>query len=143
MDGKERFRSHFARSIKRVDLRGAGFRLRFCAAAIDGILLTLVAAWLAGLPIVVSLLAICLLCRSLAVPVWSTIVGERLLGPCAQRSNGSKCGFRRAARRWFSCIVSVPVLFNGYIMIGLRQDNRGLHGLICDTAAVSRPASRT
>ena len=136
----------FAGSIEPVDLRGAGLRLRFCAAAVDGILLillTLVTAWLAGLPIAVSLLAIGLLYRSLGVSARSTTVGESLPGPYAQRSNGSKCAFRRAARRWFSCIVSAPVLFIGYVMIGLRQDKRGLRGLICDTAVVSGPASRT
>ena len=136
----------FSGSIEPADSPGAGFWLRFCAAAIDGILLillTLVAAWSVGLPIVFSLLAISLLYHSLGVSVWSTTVGKRLLGLYVRRSDGSKCGFRRAVRRWFSSIVSALILFVGYIMIGLRRDKRGLHDLICDTVVVSRPSSRT
>lgn len=99
----------FAGSIEPTGLRGAGFRLRFCVAAVDGILLillTLIVALSAGLRIVFSLLAISLPCHSFGVLVWPTTAGKRSLGLYVRRSGGSEGAFRRAARRWFCSSAS-------------------------------------
>ena len=85
---------------------------------------------------------ISLLYYSLGVAIWSTTVGKRALGLYVLRTDGSKVGFLRAVGRWLSYILSALILFIGFFMIGLRQDKRGLHDLICDTMVVSSPGGR-
>ena len=73
---------------------------------------------------------------TIAVSVWQTTIGKRLLGLYILRADGSKVGPWRAFARYFAGIVSALPIAIGYLMIGLRSDKRGLHDLICDTAVV-------
>ena len=132
----------------------AGFWIRLWAWIIDFIVLSivefsLIAAWpglsqyfaagpgeywqmdLLGLAITVSYYTV-------AVSVWSTTFGKRLLGLYVLRQDGSKVGWGRALARYFAGILSALILGIGYLMIGFRNDKRGLHDLICDTAVVRR-----
>ena len=139
-----------AGSVGPAGLRRAGFWVRFCAAAIDAILLMIIDWFMLGTDVtdvytsqelLLSSL-ISLLYYSLGVAIWSTTVGKRLLGLYVLRSDGSKVGFLRAVGRWFSYILSALILFIGFFMVGLRRDKRGLHDLICDTVVVSSPGGR-
>ena len=71
-----------------------------------------------------------------AVSVFQTTIGKRLLGLYVLRTNGSRVGPGRALARYFAGIFSWVLFGIGYLMIGLRNDKRGLHDLMCDTAVV-------
>ena len=79
---------------------------------------------------------------TLAVSVFQTTIGKRLLGLYVLRADGSRIGPVRALARYFAGILSWVPLGIGYLMIGLRSNKRGLHDLICDTAVVKREAFR-
>ena len=147
-----------ARSVEPAELRRAGFWVRFCAAAIDGIIVMIAFGAVGAVLFPQDVhpfdpaydrsssdliwFIFNLLYYSLGVSVWSTTIGKRALGLYVLRSDGSKVGFLRAVGRWFSYIISALILFIGFFMIGLRQDKRGLHDLICDTVVVSSPGGR-
>ena len=74
--------------------------------------------------------------------IWGATPGKRLLGLTIERPDGSRIGPGRAVARYFAALLSLALLGVGFIMIGLREDKRGLHDLICDTVVVQRePAS--
>ena len=75
---------------------------------------------------------------TVAVSIWSTTIGKRVLGLYVLREDGSRVGPGRALARYFSAILSGLIFGIGYLMIGLRSDKRGLHDLICDTVVVKR-----
>ena len=75
---------------------------------------------------------------TVAISGWSTTIGKYLMGLYVVRPDGSKIGPGRALARYFAYMLSALLLFIGFIMIGLRQDKRGLHDLICDTVVVRR-----
>lgn len=124
----------------------AGFQIRFIAYLIDAVLLGIATSFLhliAGEPTEVSFegmldLILNLLYFTVAISVWSATIGKHLLGLCVLRPDGSRVGPGRALARYFAHLLSALLLFVGFIMIGLRQDKRGLHDLICDTVVVRR-----
>ncbi len=133
--------------------RPAGFWRRFGAWVIDLVVLTtvqltLIAMWpgfaeyLADGPQLhwVDLLGfvVGVLYYTLALPVWATTIGKRLLGVYVLRPDGSKVGPGRALARYFAGILSMLIFGVGYLMVGLRSDKRGLHDLICDTVVVQK-----
>ena len=73
---------------------------------------------------------------TVAVSVWSTTIGKRVLSLYVLRPDDSKVGPGRALTRYFAGILSWLLFGIGYVMIGLRSDKRGLHDLICNTAVV-------
>ena len=74
--------------------------------------------------------------------LWGATPGKRLLGLSIERPDGSRMGPGRCVARYFASLLSLVLLGVGYIMVGLREDKRGLHDLICDTVVVHRgPAS--
>ncbi len=74
--------------------------------------------------------------------LWGATPGKRLMGLRIERPDGSRIGPGRCVARYFASMLSFLLLFAGYIMIGLREDKRGLHDLICDTVVVKQePAS--
>ena len=75
---------------------------------------------------------------TVAVSVWQTTVGKRLLGLYVLRTDGSGIGPWRALARYFATLFSFLFFCIGYLMIGLRSDKRGLHDLMCDTAVVKK-----
>lgn len=79
-----------------------------------------------------------LLYFAIGVAAWSTTIGKRICGMYVLRSDGSKVGFGRAATRYLCYFVSIFTLGIGFLMIAFRQDNRGLHDLICDTMVIKR-----
>ena len=75
---------------------------------------------------------------TLAVSLFSTTIGKRLLGLYVLRRDGSKVSFPRALFRYLAYIPSYLLLCIGFLMIGFSRDKRGLHDLICDTVVVKR-----
>ena len=131
----------------------AGFWIRVVALFIDGIVLLVLAVVIFG--ILFTLLvenptseddslgwinyAYYLIQASyftIAVAAWSATLGKRAVGIYVLRPDGSRVGLGRAFARWLASILSALLLFIGYLMVGLREDKRGLHDLICDTVVV-------
>ena len=75
---------------------------------------------------------------TLAVSLFSTTVGKRLLGLYVLRRDGSKISFARAFCRYLAYIPSYLLLCIGFLMIGFSRDKRGLHDRICDTVVIRR-----
>ena len=114
-----------------------GFWVRFVAYVVDGIILLVVGIIPAAAVGEVSLLLDALY-FTVAVAVWRTTIGKHLFRLYVVRADGSRVGFGRAFARWLAYIPSGLILFIGFIMIGLREDKRGLHDLICDTRVIRR-----
>jgi uncharacterized RDD family membrane protein YckC len=75
---------------------------------------------------------------TIAIAVWSTTLGKRPFRLYVVRSDGSRVSPLRSAARFFAYFLSLLILGIGFIMIGVRQDKRGLHDLICDTVVIRR-----
>ena len=75
---------------------------------------------------------------TLAVSLFSTTIGKRLLGLYVLRRDGSKIGFPKAFSRYLAYIPSYLLLGIGFLMIGFSRDKRGLHDRICDTVVIKR-----
>ena len=75
---------------------------------------------------------------AVSVSIWSTTIGNRILGLYVLRADGSKVGPGRALARWLAYIPSVLILGIGFVMIGISRDKRGLHDLMCGTVVVKR-----
>ncbi len=75
---------------------------------------------------------------TLAVSLFSTTIGKRLLGLYVLRRDGSKISFARALCRSLAYIPSYLLLGIGFLMVGFTRSNRGLHDFICDTVVIKR-----
>ena len=135
--------------------RPAGFWIRVVAALIDGAVmmlanLVLIALW-PGTTVSefteseefwTTLNTVALIgdaaYYTLAVAIWSTTIGKRVVGIYVLRPDGSRVGVVRALARYLAGHLSAFLLFAGYLMVAFRRDKRGLHDLICDTAVVYR-----
>ena len=136
--------------------RPAGFWIRVLAAVIDTAFLVLanlllVAIWPGEVPAQDSpfeiiwtwqdsvSLVIGAAYHTLALSMFSTTIGKRVVGIYVLRPDGSKVGVGRAFARYLATWLSGFLLFAGYLMVAFRQDKRGLHDLICDTVVVFPP----
>jgi uncharacterized RDD family membrane protein YckC len=135
--------------------RPAGFWIRVLAYIIDGILLTALFAlvWpiLSGEAITdywqstdvfaagdFFSLALNLVYYTGAIAIWSTTLGKRPFRLYVVRTDGSRVSPGRALARYLAYFLSAFTLGIGFIMVGLRQDKRGLHDLVCDTVVIQR-----
>ena len=75
---------------------------------------------------------------TLAVSLFSTTIGKRLLGLYVLRTDGSRISLPRAFCRYLAYIPSYLLLCIGFLMIGFSRDKRGLHDRICGTVVVKR-----
>lgn len=64
--------------------------------------------------------------------------GKSLLGMKVTDSNGERISFFRASVRYFSKILSVLILFIGFIMIAFTSKKQGLHDMIAGTLVVNK-----
>ena len=121
-----------------------GFWIRFLASVIDGVLLIIVISVLSALLGTLdgfnTFLAICIggTYYTIGVGVWGTTIGKKTFGLYTVRLDGTKIGLGRALARYLSYWISYFIILIGFIMIGLREDKRGLHDLICDTMVIKR-----
>jgi uncharacterized RDD family membrane protein YckC len=73
-----------------------------------------------------------------AIAIWSTTLGKRPFRLYVVRTDGSRVSAARALARYLAYFLSAFTLGIGFIMVGLRQDKRGLHDLVCDTVVIQR-----
>ena len=135
--------------------RPAGFWIRLLAYIIDGVLLTLAFALVWPLvsgeaitdywqsteafsPGDVFSLVLNLVYYTGAIAIWSTTLGKRPFGLYVVRTDGSRLSAARALARYLAYFLSAFTLGIGFILVGLRQDKRGLHDLVCDTVVIQR-----
>jgi uncharacterized RDD family membrane protein YckC len=62
--------------------------------------------------------------------------GKMALGMKVVRPDGSRVDLGRAFGRYFAKLLSMLILFIGYIMVAFDSEKRGLHDMICDTRVV-------
>ncbi len=119
-----------------ADVKYGGFWMRFVGEIIDWAILLIPSALIA----LVFVNASFLISAAYFIPfwiIWGATPGKRLMGLRIQRPDGSLMGPGRSVARYFASGLSFLLLGLGFIMIGLREDKRGLHDLICDTVVVT------
>ncbi|MEX0763143.1 MAG: RDD family protein [Dehalococcoidia bacterium] len=84
------------------------------------------------------LLAVNATYHTLAVGIWGTTVGKRLLGLWVVRPGGGRVGLGGAFVRYLGTILSSFLLLIGYLMVLFRSDRRALHDLIANTYVVRK-----
>jgi len=127
-----------------------GFWIRLAAYLIDGVLLGMIDAFVIATIFDVDPQSLDLSWAdavsylmyaayfTIGVAVWSTTIGKRIFGMSVVRMDGSRVGVGRALVRYLLYSLSALILLIGFIMVGVREDKRGLHDLICDTQVVKR-----
>jgi uncharacterized RDD family membrane protein YckC len=122
-----------------------GFWIRVGASLIDGVLVSLVSAVVAGILFqswgndftgigVDTLIAASY--ATIGVSMWARTLGKHWLGLRVVRPDGSRVGPWRALARFFATYLSAAILFIGFLMVAFRKDRRALHDLICDTVVI-------
>jgi uncharacterized RDD family membrane protein YckC len=134
--------------VPRVDVRSAGFWIRFVAYTIDGFLLLLVQVVLWGVGwtvgggggwravgaathlfnwIIGALYFIVFHYR------WGQTFGKMLMQIRVVRMDGGPLTLGQSIGRYFASYLSAIILSVGFIMAGLRSDKRALHDLLAGT----------
>jgi uncharacterized RDD family membrane protein YckC len=138
----------------------AGFWIRFLAMIMDGIICFVVRTILAlallgsaavrlsvnpgdvggamSVAAVGSLLSLVIGCsyETFFIGKMGATPGKMALGLKVVRPDGSPVDYARAAGRYFAKILSMIILFIGYIMAGFDAQKRALHDMICDTRVI-------
>ena len=131
-----------------------GFWLRLVAYLIDGVILN-IAGWALGMVfgLAVSLGGIgedaamggvfalsgfslvtgWLYSAVLESSQWQATVGKKALSLVVTDEEGQRIGFGRATARYFAKILSMLILFFGFIMIGWTRRKQGFHDMIAGT----------
>jgi uncharacterized RDD family membrane protein YckC len=66
-------------------------------------------------------------------------LGKMALGIIVTDMQGNRISFARATGRYFAKILSGIILLIGYIMAGLTQKKQGLHDMIVNTLVIRKP----
>ena len=132
----------------------AGFWRRFGAAFIDGILLnvvSLVVGLIIGLALAAgrtddtTIMVVSYLTGLIGSWLYYALMessskqgtlGKMALGIIVTDSAGNRIPFARATGRHFAKIISVLILFIGYLMIAFTEKKQGLHDMMADTLVV-------
>jgi len=69
---------------------------------------------------------------------WQATFGKRALGLKVVDKNYNRIGFGRATVRFFSKILSILILFMGFIMVLFTKKRQGLHDMIAGTYVLSK-----
>lgn len=143
--------------------RPGGFWIRLAALLIDGVILGAISAAIFGTgasldngwtvdaaPIAyhppgpaahgTNLLADWLYFAIFEASPWSATPGKKLLGMVVVDLEGRRIGFGRATLRYFAKILSMLILFIGFLMVAWSASKRGLHDRIAGTQVVRRVA---
>ena len=115
----------------------AAFGVRFVAWLIDFVILLVIGAFAAAV-IDLWFLGI-LIGATYTIGFWTAAAatpGKMLMKLKVVDENGEPVQIDKALLRYVGYWVSGIILFIGYLMIALRQDNRGLHDLIARTNVI-------
>jgi len=64
---------------------------------------------------------------------WQGTIGKKVLRLKVTDEAGNRIGFGRSTGRFFAKIISVMIMYIGYIMVGFTDRKRGLHDMIAGT----------
>ncbi len=131
---------------KEVEINYAGFWLRFTAAVIDGLILLIpfaICAAIAGtnnIPIVyflIWILGFAYFAYFESSPKKATF-GKEALGLIVTNMDGSQLTFKQASIRYIGKLLSLIIIYMGFIMIGFTEKKQGLHDMIAKTLVVKK-----
>ena len=139
-------------NIKELKMNGeqsfrfAGFWMRFAAALIDGIILCIAGAITGGLAGIIvgamvgrtgfGILIGWLYYALMESSETQATLGKMAMGIKVTDLNGGRISFGRATGRHFGKIVSVIILFIGFIMAGWTQKKQALHDIMAECLVV-------
>ena len=134
------------------NLRFASFGARWCAAIIDGIIISIsnfiigfmlgfmLAAngvrdtdLIAGMGFIVGLICEWLYHAIMVSSSYQATLGKRAMGIVVTDQNGSPVTFAQASGRHFGKFLSVLTLFIGYLMAGWTKRKQALHDIMANT----------
>ena len=144
-------------AVGQPSVKYAGFWLRFVAYLIDYILLSIV-SWIFIIPTLITIenpssigflfwfifyfaLSFILPWLYFALMEASTkqaTLGKMALGIIVTGEAGNRISFARATGRYFAKIISVWILYIGFIMIAFTKKKQGLHDLIATTLVIKK-----
>lgn len=117
----------------------AGFWLRFVAAIIDGVILSII-NWIVGLVLgggitsaLLSIIVGWVYFASLESSNKQATLGKLALGLTVTDITGRQISFGKATGRFFAKYISAFILCIGYIMAGFTEKKQALHDLIVGT----------
>lgn len=67
---------------------------------------------------------------------WQASLGKKLLGLKVTDVTGKRIGFGKANARYWSKIISLLILFIGYLMVAFTEKKQGLHDKIAGTLVI-------
>ena len=142
-----------------TEISYAGFWLRFVALLID-VIVIFVGAFLVGILLYLVINIIGIEIPAMSEEVWDAIVnitdllvnwlyftilessawqatlGKRAVGIKVTDLQGEKMSFGRSNARYWSKILSVLVLFIGFLMVAFTDKKQGLHDMIAGTLVI-------
>jgi uncharacterized RDD family membrane protein YckC len=132
----------------------AGFWIRVGASFIDGIILLVVQVMLSliffgsaglgesnlGLSVIMLVINLLYYCGLESSSKQATL-GKMAVGIKVGDENGEQISFGNALGRYLSKILSVLILFIGYMMVGWDEKKQGLHDKIAGTYVFYAPAN--
>jgi len=120
----------------------AGFWIRFVAAIIDALIISvgagLVAAGTLGGGFLVGLVGPWLYEAFMLSSDWQATVGKRAMSIAVTGYDGGRISFARATGRHFAKYISGFLLGIGFIMVAFTERKQGLHDMIAETLVVHR-----
>lgn len=115
----------------------AGFWARFLALLLDCILLGAVSAILSGgnpkIQASINLAVGWLYFAFMESSIKQATLGKMVLGLKVTDIKGKKISFARATGRYFAKILSVIILFIGFIIVAFTEKKQGLHDKLAET----------
>lgn len=67
---------------------------------------------------------------------WQATVGKKMLGLKVTDEKGERIGFGKANGRYWSKILSILILFIGFVMVAFTEKKQGLHDKMAGTFVV-------
>ena len=128
----------------------AGFWLRFVASIIDSIIVNAVIGVIGALVAsaadggialtgTLNIFGNWLYFALLEAGPWQGTVGKKLLGLMVVDDRGNPISFGRATGRYFGKIISVLILFIGFLMAGFTARKQALHDIMAGALVIKRP----
>ena len=126
----------------------AGFWLRFISYIIDSAIIALFSSGLSmllflmvfpdDLAAVVSIAVVWLYYAFMESSSYQGTVGKMAVGLKVTDMKGKPITFGRATGRFFGKILSMAILFIGFLMIGFTKQKQGLHDMLADCLVLKK-----
>jgi len=130
---------------KELGINYAGFWLRLAAAVIDGLILLIpfvICVVISGTnPLIfyflIWIVGFAYFAYLESSPKMATF-GKEAMGLIVTNMDGSQLTFKQASIRYIGKLLSLVILYGGFIMIGFTEKKQGLHDMIAKTLVVKK-----